>query len=176
MRPTPLLRGASRLPLTTKRANKDYYKGTRQSYVPGGGHRTGPPGKHVVNGTAKYRVLDEEVRYYVGPGIDVLQKTSLKPYVAAHTPLAQNAPKLPSFAPKPPKRLGVQGRKAWSKAYAELGINDRAALIQDARRNWFQALSAQFGPRVKASKEGKEGKAAVSGPVDPTAGGEAVKA
>ncbi len=84
----------------------------------------------------------------------------------------QNGPKLPSFAPKPPKRLGIQGRKAWSKAYADLGINDRAALIQDARRNWFQALSTQFGSKVKA--EGKQ--KAVPGPVDPTAGGESVKA
>jgi hypothetical protein len=29
MRPTSSLLGASRLPLTTKRANKDFYKGTR---------------------------------------------------------------------------------------------------------------------------------------------------
>lgn len=150
MRPTTALRGASRLPLTTKRANKDFYKGTRQAFVPGGGHRTGPPGKHVVNGRAKYRVLDEEVRYFVGPGAEVLEKTSLKPYVAAHTPLAQNAPKLPAFAPKPAKHLGAAGRKAWSKAYAELGVNDRAALIQDARRNWFHALSAGLAPKARA--------------------------
>ncbi|BEJ13985.1 hypothetical protein CspHIS471_0311590 [Cutaneotrichosporon sp. HIS471] len=171
MRPTSCLRGASRLPLTTKRANKDFYKGTRQSFVPGGGHRTGPPGKHVVDGKAKYRVLDEEVRYYVGPGIEALEKTNLKPYVAAHTPLAQNAAKMPSFAPKPAKHLGVAGRKAWSKAYAELGVNDRAALIQDARRNWFKALSTEFGPKTKAPKDNK----AVSGPAEPVEG-EATKA
>lgn len=40
--------------------------GTRQAYLPGG-HRTGAPGKHVVNGSAKYRLLDEKVRIFVAP-------------------------------------------------------------------------------------------------------------
>jgi hypothetical protein len=46
--------------------------GTRQAFVPGGGHRTGPPGKHVIGGKAKYRVMDEKVRYFVSPGSEVL--------------------------------------------------------------------------------------------------------
>lgn len=74
MRPSPSLLGASRLPLTIKRGNKDFYKGTRQAYVPGGGHRTGPPGKHVVRGKAKYRIVDEQVRYFVGPGMESIEK------------------------------------------------------------------------------------------------------
>lgn len=52
--------------------------GTGQSYVPGGGHRTGPPGKHVVRGKGKYRLVDEKVRYYVGPGTEALEAASKK--------------------------------------------------------------------------------------------------
>jgi large subunit ribosomal protein L41 len=84
MRPTSSLLGASRLPLTTKRANKDFYKGTGQSYVPGGGHRTGPPGKHVVRGKGKYRLVDEKVRYYVGPGAEALEAASSKGVSLSH--------------------------------------------------------------------------------------------
>ncbi|KAF5367419.1 hypothetical protein D9758_003617 [Tetrapyrgos nigripes] len=58
---------ASRKPLTTKRGNKDYYKGTRQAFLPGG-HRTGAPGVHVVRGKAKYRLLDEK---YLFDGVAV---------------------------------------------------------------------------------------------------------
>jgi len=75
MRPTSSLLGASRLPLTPKRGNKDYYKGTRQAYAPGGGHRTGPPGAFVVGGKAKYRLVDSKVRYFVGPGIDKIESS-----------------------------------------------------------------------------------------------------
>ncbi|KAF8887596.1 hypothetical protein BD779DRAFT_505209 [Infundibulicybe gibba] len=72
---------ASRKPLTTKRGNKDYYKGTRQAFLPGG-HRTGAPGKHVIGGKAKYRLLDEKVRVYVAPPLEELQSSPLKPYVS----------------------------------------------------------------------------------------------
>jgi large subunit ribosomal protein L41 len=75
MRPTSLLRGASRLPLTPKRGNKDFYKGTGQSYAPGGGHRTGPPGKFIVKGKGKYRIVDSKVRYFVGPGIEKIESS-----------------------------------------------------------------------------------------------------
>ncbi|GBE85340.1 hypothetical protein BKA93DRAFT_362602 [Sparassis latifolia] len=57
---------ASRRTLTAKRGNKDYYKGTRQATLPGG-HRTGAPGKHVIGGKAKYRLIDEQVRFFVAP-------------------------------------------------------------------------------------------------------------
>ncbi|EIW70297.1 hypothetical protein TREMEDRAFT_30136 [Tremella mesenterica DSM 1558] len=87
MKPTTSIFGASRLPLTTKRGNKDFYKGARQSYVPGGGHRTGPPGKHMVSRKGKYRLLDDQVRFYVGPGEDTLSKTKddSSPTVSART-------------------------------------------------------------------------------------------
>ncbi|EKM47991.1 uncharacterized protein PHACADRAFT_266608 [Phanerochaete carnosa HHB-10118-sp] len=71
---------ASRKPLTPKRGNKDYYKGTRQAVLPGG-PRTGAPGKHVVKGKAKYRLLDEKVRYFVAPPIEDILASPLKPYV-----------------------------------------------------------------------------------------------
>jgi large subunit ribosomal protein L41 len=88
---------ASRLPLTPKRGNKDYYKGkiqcfkdssltlkehpmttgTRQAYLPGG-HRTGAPGKHVVRGKAKYRLLDEKVRFFVAPPVEEINSSSVR--------------------------------------------------------------------------------------------------
>ncbi|WWC85192.1 uncharacterized protein L201_000051 [Kwoniella dendrophila CBS 6074] len=120
MRPTSIIAGASRLPLTPKRGNKDFYKGTGQSRVPGGGHRTGPPGVHVVKGKAKYRILDEKVRVFVGPGAKVLEETELRPYVGTQQLLGSTGgsgsrtqffnpysrsselrPKLPSFSPNP---------------------------------------------------------------------------
>ena len=87
---------ASRLPLTPKRGNKDYYKGkstfgisctifakgpmtsgTRQAYLPGG-RRTGAPGKHVVRGKAKYRLVDEKVRFFVAPPIEEINNTPVR--------------------------------------------------------------------------------------------------
>jgi len=43
--------------------------GYRAAYEPGG-RRTGAPGKHVIRGKAKYRIIDEQVRYYVAPAIE----------------------------------------------------------------------------------------------------------
>ncbi|KAJ3757748.1 hypothetical protein EV360DRAFT_45373 [Lentinula raphanica] len=85
---------ASRRPLTTKRGNKDYYKGTRQAFLPGG-HRTGAPGKHVVRGKAKYRLLDEKVRVFVAPPLHAIESSPLKPYVhtsVKHTKSEKLAP------------------------------------------------------------------------------------
>ena len=48
--------------------------GTRQAYLPGG-LRTGAPGKHVISGKAKYRLVDEQVRYFVAPSIEDLNNT-----------------------------------------------------------------------------------------------------
>ena len=71
---------ASRRPLTPKRGNKDYYKGTRQAFLPGG-LRTGAPGKHVIGGKAKYRLIDEKVRVFVAPPLEQIVSSPLKPYV-----------------------------------------------------------------------------------------------
>jgi large subunit ribosomal protein L41 len=48
--------------------------GTRQAYLPGG-HRTGAPGKHVVRGSAKYRLIDEKVRIFIAPSIEEISTT-----------------------------------------------------------------------------------------------------
>ncbi|CAE6440366.1 unnamed protein product [Rhizoctonia solani] len=78
---------ASRLPLTPKHGNKDFYKGTRAAYLPGG-HRTGAPGKHVIGGKAKFRVVDEMARYFVAPPIQDIINSLLKPYVRTGTKLS----------------------------------------------------------------------------------------
>ncbi|KAI0697012.1 hypothetical protein BC835DRAFT_1339736 [Cytidiella melzeri] len=77
---------ASRRSLTPKRGNKDFYKGTRQSMLPGG-LRTGAPGKHVVKGKAKYRLVDEKVRYFVAPPIQDIETSPLRPYVSTEVKL-----------------------------------------------------------------------------------------
>ncbi|RPD54547.1 hypothetical protein L226DRAFT_493546 [Lentinus tigrinus ALCF2SS1-7] len=85
---TPCLSKAMRRALTPKRGNKDYYKGTRQAFLPGG-HRTGAPGKHVVRGSAKYRLVDEKVRVFVAPPIEEIENSSLKAYVSTTVPVSR---------------------------------------------------------------------------------------
>ena len=51
--------------------------GTRQAYLPGG-HRTGAPGKHVVRGKAKYRLLDENVRFFVAPPVEEISSSPVR--------------------------------------------------------------------------------------------------
>ncbi|KAI0710888.1 hypothetical protein C8Q76DRAFT_739059 [Earliella scabrosa] len=84
----PCLSKALRRALTPKRGNKDYYKGTRQAFLPGG-HRTGAPGKHVVRGKAKYRLVDEQVRVFVAPPIEEIQNSALKAYVSTTIPVSR---------------------------------------------------------------------------------------
>ncbi|WVQ70422.1 uncharacterized protein L199_008649 [Kwoniella botswanensis] len=179
MRPTSIIAGASRLPLTPKRGNKDFYKGTGQSRVPGGGHRTGPPGVHVVKGKAKYRVLDEKVRLFVGPGAKVLEETELRPYVATqqiidtskgltkffnpYSKSSSNRPKFPSFSPMPlPPTTEVDGEVGklskkdftrFSKRYQNLSGEEKQALIMDFRRNWFNEMSNYYGGGGKSNEQ-----------------------
>ena len=51
--------------------------GTGQAFLPGG-HRTGAPGKHVVRGKAKYRLVDEKVRVFVAPPIQALESSAVR--------------------------------------------------------------------------------------------------
>jgi hypothetical protein len=51
--------------------------GTRQAYLPGG-QRTGTPGKHVVRGKAKYRLLDENVRFFVAPPLEEISSSLVR--------------------------------------------------------------------------------------------------
>ncbi|KAG8756141.1 hypothetical protein FRC14_003322 [Serendipita sp. 396] len=69
---------ASRRPLTSKMANKDYYKGTRQGSLPGG-PTTGPPGRH--NSRGNYILDDRKVRVFICPPPVILQSTPLRPFV-----------------------------------------------------------------------------------------------
>ncbi|KAH9850919.1 hypothetical protein C2E23DRAFT_833395 [Lenzites betulinus] len=85
----PCLSKASRRALTPKRGNKDFYKGTRQAFVPGG-HRTGAPGQHVVRGKSKYRLVDEKVRVFVAPCIEEIQSSPLKAYVSTTVPVSRS--------------------------------------------------------------------------------------
>ncbi|KAH9934028.1 uncharacterized protein BXZ73DRAFT_89679 [Epithele typhae] len=78
----PVLSKALRRALTPKHGNKDFYKGTRQAFLPGG-HRTGAPGKHVVRGSGKYRLVDEQVRVFVAPAIVDIENSKLKAYVSS---------------------------------------------------------------------------------------------
>jgi len=57
--------------------------GTRQAFLPGG-HRTGAPGKHVIRGASKYRLLDEKVRVFVAPSIQEIQNSEVRPLPPAH--------------------------------------------------------------------------------------------
>jgi len=57
--------------------------GTRQAFLPGG-HRTGAPGKHVIRGASKYRLLDEKVRVFVAPSIQEIQNSEVRPLPSAH--------------------------------------------------------------------------------------------
>lgn len=97
MHPTlACLSKASRRALTPKRGNKDFYKGaflhsqpphpvslsrtfvgTRQAALPGG-HRTGAPGRFVIGGTSKYRLLDEKVRVFVGPNAEEITQSEVR--------------------------------------------------------------------------------------------------
>jgi len=51
--------------------------GTRQAYLPGG-RRTGAPGKHVIRGKAKYRLLDENVRFFVAPPVEEISSSPVR--------------------------------------------------------------------------------------------------
>ncbi|KAI5119081.1 hypothetical protein M0805_004854 [Coniferiporia weirii] len=107
MRPTlACLSKASRRPLTPKRGNKDYYKGTRQSSLPG--LRTGAPGKYFGRGNAQYRLLDERVRVFVAPPIEDLNNSPLKPYVPWMTHLSEAEMYMQPFGRLPPGGLTGQ--------------------------------------------------------------------
>lgn len=60
-----------------------FRSGTGQARLPGG-HRTGAPGKHVIGGKAKYRLVDEKVRVYVAPPIEVINASPVRPHFRLH--------------------------------------------------------------------------------------------
>ncbi|KAL4078921.1 hypothetical protein V8B97DRAFT_1934401 [Scleroderma yunnanense] len=103
---------ASRRALTPKRGNKDFYKGTRQAALPGG-HRTGAPGRFIIRGSGKYRLLDEKVRVFVAPHIEEIKTCELKPYVHTETHVtASQRKELYSLMPLPPGTTSPHWREA----------------------------------------------------------------
>ncbi|KAJ7117808.1 hypothetical protein C8R44DRAFT_201444 [Mycena epipterygia] len=76
----PRSRFQFRRPLQSFKGNKDFYKGNRQSALPGG-HRTGAPGVHI-NRRPGYLLLEDKVRVFVAPPIQDILNCELKPYVA----------------------------------------------------------------------------------------------
>ncbi|GAA6022577.1 hypothetical protein JCM10207_006592 [Rhodosporidiobolus poonsookiae] len=71
-----LLSKASRAPLTSKQANKEFYKGTGS--LPGLGPKR--QGRHGGRGKAPYILMEERMRTFVVP--EGLNSTELKPYVS----------------------------------------------------------------------------------------------
>ena len=51
--------------------------GTRQAFLPKG-TRTGAPGRHVVGGKAKYRLIDEKVRVFVAPPLEQIVNSPVR--------------------------------------------------------------------------------------------------
>ena len=72
--------------------------GTRQAFLPGG-RRTGAPGKHVIGGKAKYRLLDEKVRVYVAPPIHEIESSPVR-----ICSLTNYFPPNPEFIKTPPSQ------------------------------------------------------------------------
>ncbi|KAJ7622936.1 hypothetical protein DFH06DRAFT_1009088 [Mycena polygramma] len=109
----------ARRPLQSFRANKDYYKGNRQSALVG--HRTGAPGVHIGKRPG-YRLLENKVRVFVAPPIDEILASPLKPYVAAgvhvprslHNGVFRGMPG-PGLTPE----HFLQSARKWSLAQAE---------------------------------------------------------
>ncbi|KZV94371.1 hypothetical protein EXIGLDRAFT_737121 [Exidia glandulosa HHB12029] len=127
MRPTVAALGkASRRPLIGKRANKDFYKGYGAARLPGG-HRTGAPGKHVIAGKAKYRVIDEQVRVFVAPPIEHILSSPLKPYVYREVP-----EKGPDDGPYQQQHLGGFPGEYWLRVMRERHGSSTAGSTQAA--------------------------------------------
>jgi len=106
---------ASRRPLTPKRGNKDYYKGTRQAFLPGG-LRTGAPGKYFGKSNASYRLVDEKVRYFVAPPIEDIISSPLKAYVQVGTYLTKDQLAEQPLGKLPKGGLTGEHYLAWSRA------------------------------------------------------------
>ncbi|KAJ3501599.1 hypothetical protein NMY22_g18870 [Coprinellus aureogranulatus] len=58
-------------------------------------HRTGAPGKHVIGGRAKYRLIDEKVRVFVAPPVEEIATSPLKPYVSVKCNLTPEEERIP---------------------------------------------------------------------------------
>ncbi|GAA6049660.1 hypothetical protein JCM3770_005057 [Rhodotorula araucariae] len=109
-----LLSKASRAPLTSKQANKEFYKGTGS--FPGLGPKR--QGRHSPRSKAPYILMQERMRTFVVP--DNLNTCGLKPYInkevkvdprASNWPMADTKPSLDS------KRGGLFGPNGFDGHY-----------------------------------------------------------
>ncbi|TFK61352.1 hypothetical protein BDN72DRAFT_883200, partial [Pluteus cervinus] len=144
---------ASRRPLSAKQANKDYYKGNRQAFLPGG-HRTGAPGKHVIRGKAKYRLLDEKVRVYVAPSLEEIESTLLKPYVAVGVHLS-NAQERAVFGKFPgPRGLTPQHFLKIAREHTA-AVEDPKIVEGTSKFPWLKGTEGSVKSDAKRLEEGK---------------------
>ncbi|KAK9898862.1 hypothetical protein P389DRAFT_167472 [Cystobasidium minutum MCA 4210] len=94
---------ASRLPLTSKQANKDFYKGPGK--LPGFGQRA--QGRVPIGSKAPYRKEISKMRYFVAPegwldeqgSLKAMFTSPIKPYVYKRRP-TRETPKVPTDWPK----------------------------------------------------------------------------
>ncbi|BGP15901.1 hypothetical protein JCM10213_003670 [Rhodosporidiobolus nylandii] len=115
MRPTlSLLSKASRAPLTSKQANKEFYKGTGS--LPGLGPKR--QGRHAGRSKAPYILMEERMRTFVVP--EGLNSTDLKPYVSKDVKLDIRDGSWPMADTKPDfnsKRGGLYGPNGFDGHY-----------------------------------------------------------
>lgn len=122
--------------------------GNKTAYIPGGA-RTGAPGKHVIGGKAKFRIIDEKVRVYIAPPLEELDNTALKPYVSMKVRLTPEQ-KLELYGPLP--KGGFDG-KHYVKMMREKEEQERE------RKSWSLFEPAERVERVESA--GGEGSAPV---------------
>ncbi|GAA5848093.1 hypothetical protein JCM9279_007451 [Rhodotorula babjevae] len=109
-----LLSKASRAPLTSKQANKEFYKGTGS--FPGLGPKR--QGRHSPGSKAPYILMQERMRTFVVP--DNLNSCGLKPYVAKTVKVDPRASNWPMADTKPTldsKRSGLFGPNGFDGHY-----------------------------------------------------------
>ncbi|GAA5908249.1 hypothetical protein JCM6882_006782 [Rhodosporidiobolus microsporus] len=105
---------ASRAPLVSKQANKEFYKGTGS--LPGLGPKR--QGRHAGRGKAPYVLMEERMRTFVVP--EGLNETDLKPYVSKTVKLDARDGSWPMADTKPSfetKRGGLFGPNGFDGHY-----------------------------------------------------------
>ncbi|KAK4046776.1 Homoserine dehydrogenase [Microbotryomycetes sp. JL221] len=88
---------ASRMPLSSKQGNKNFYKGTGS--FPGLGPKR--QGRHGTRSKAPYLLMPERMRTFVVP--PALDKSDLRPYVARAVKIHESQDSWPMADSKPDK-------------------------------------------------------------------------
>ncbi|GAA5997904.1 mitochondrial 54S ribosomal protein mL41 MRPL27 [Rhodotorula paludigena] len=105
---------ASRAPLSSKQANKEFYKGTGS--MPGLGPKR--QGRHSPGSKAPYILMPERMRTFVVP--TTLNASTLKPYVSKEVKVDPRATNWPMADTKPSfdsKRGGLFGPNGFDGHY-----------------------------------------------------------